>query len=499
MNTVKRKALSCAILGGLGAAAGSAHAVYQDPNGLGQALIFPYYTVQSSSGNPFNTYLSIVNTTSQGKAVKDRFREGKNSSEVLDFNLFLSPNDVWTAAVVPADTTTTGPARIVTGDNSCTSPQIVPGGTGVDFRNYAYVGAQADNAGTGLDRTREGYVEMIEMGTVTGALLTAITHNSAGVPANCAAARVTGLGATSIAAPTGGLAGSYTLINVANGADAGGNAIALANFSAGAIYTEVGTETTNLGSADPVAVAVTNSPTGTVVYTSTFGAGRGFDAVSATMQHISVINEYALDTVTRSNTDWVMTFPTKRFYVTTAAAATPFTNKFTSSGACEAITFNFFNREEAGQQANPGDFSPTPPGASPDSLCWESTVLSIRNGASHNPTGTTSGPLGSLNTTPVNVTAGFQNGWARINFVGTNAVTTGVTSTTGTSTNVNTGIAAAAGPQVYRGLPVVGFMIRTLFNGTLSCTNSAGTAASCQGSYGSLFDHRFAQSITPSP
>ena len=74
MNTFKRKALSCAVLGGLGAIAGSAHAVYQDPNGLGQALIYPYYTVQQSQGNPFNTYLSIVNTTTRGKALKVRFR-----------------------------------------------------------------------------------------------------------------------------------------------------------------------------------------------------------------------------------------------------------------------------------------------------------------------------------------------------------------------------------------------------------------------------------------
>ena len=63
MNTFKRKALSCAILGGLGAVAGTAHAVYEDPNGLGQALIFPYYTVQSAGGNSYNTYISVVNTT----------------------------------------------------------------------------------------------------------------------------------------------------------------------------------------------------------------------------------------------------------------------------------------------------------------------------------------------------------------------------------------------------------------------------------------------------
>ena len=62
MNTFKRKALFSAVLGTLGVA-GSAQAIYHDPNGTGQALVYPYYTVQSASGNAFNTYISVVNTT----------------------------------------------------------------------------------------------------------------------------------------------------------------------------------------------------------------------------------------------------------------------------------------------------------------------------------------------------------------------------------------------------------------------------------------------------
>ena len=38
-----------------------AHAVRLDPDGVGQALIFPYYTARSSGPNPLNTYVSIVN------------------------------------------------------------------------------------------------------------------------------------------------------------------------------------------------------------------------------------------------------------------------------------------------------------------------------------------------------------------------------------------------------------------------------------------------------
>ena len=497
MNTFKRKALSCAVLAGLGLAAGTAQAVYQDPNGLGQALIYPYYTVQQQGGNSYNTYLSIVNSTTTGKALKVRFREGKNSREVLDFNLFLSPNDVWVAALIPADNTATSGTRLITTDTSCIAPQQIPA-AGIDFRNYQYVGTAADGGPTGLDRTREGYLEVVEMATVTGAALTAITHTAAGTPANCAVVQAAGFAASGLfAPPTGGLSGTYTLINVQNGADMGGNAIALANFRAAAAYTDVGDETSNIASADPLAVVVANQPGGTTVYTAGFASGA--DAVSATMMHASVINEYVLDANTRSNTDWVMTFPTKRFYVTTTTATTPFTNKFTANGACETISFAFFNREERAGQAALGDFSPVLPGVS-DALCWESSVLSIRNGQSHMPSSTSvSGVLGSQNTQAVSVTTGFQNGWARLTFTGANATGTGLAATAGTAINVNTGVTSATAP-VFRGLPVVGFMVRNFNNGQLTCTGATGTAnVACQCTYGSAFDHKYIQSITPAP
>ena len=86
----------------------------------------------------------------------------------------------------------------------------------------------ADGGPTGITRTREGYVEIIEMGTVTNdhqATLNAITHDSRGVPSNCAQlveAWTTGgywnaNAATDIGVPTGGLYGVESIINVAEG------------------------------------------------------------------------------------------------------------------------------------------------------------------------------------------------------------------------------------------------------------------------------------------
>ena len=85
MKPVQKKALAAAVVAALGV--GSAEAVYQNPNGTGQVLIYPYFTVQQVGGKSMNTLVTVVNTTTTAKVMKVRFREGKASKEVLDFNL----------------------------------------------------------------------------------------------------------------------------------------------------------------------------------------------------------------------------------------------------------------------------------------------------------------------------------------------------------------------------------------------------------------------------
>src|SRR6056297_2372465 len=114
---MKRNTLTTAVLAGLTGVAGMAgvaNAVNVNPDGLGQVLLFPYYTTRG--GN--DTYVSIVNTTEEGKAVKIRFIEALNSREVLDFNIYMSPWDVWTGAITPGDEG----AKLVSFDNTCTVP-----------------------------------------------------------------------------------------------------------------------------------------------------------------------------------------------------------------------------------------------------------------------------------------------------------------------------------------------------------------------------------------
>ena len=505
MNTFKRKALVSAVLGTMGVA-GSAHAIYQDPNNLGEALIYPYYTVNNDpAGNPFNTFISVVNTNTDVKVVKVRFREGKASQEVLDFNLYLSPNDVWTGAVIPASTATGAAGHLVTADVSCTNPPIPTGG--VDFRNFQYAGDVI--AQDTLDRTREGYAEMFEMGILATASApwTASIHSlgSGGVP-TCGA-EVTGnpAGGGDVAAailpPTGGLSGTGTIINVASGRDTMYNANAFGAWSAAGSYSEIGNDAPNFSQTTPFSSVVVD-PSKNRVYFSTWSAttqsgltvSAGARAAASTMMHDNVINEYILDSATASDTDWVMTFPVKRLFVQGTAAVTPFTVPLTKTGACEVIDVTYFNREEAGASPGGVQFSPTPPGAAPNSLCWESTVLSIRNGQANAPTPGSSVQslvLGSNNVTAVSVTSTFQNGWMRLHFSGANASTTGLVSDA-TSVTVTGGVAGAAAAQTYHGLPVVGFMIRTFSNGTLTC----GTA-SCQGNYGGSVGHAYTLNVLP--
>ncbi len=319
MTTFTKRSVYTAIasIGALGAT--NAQAVNVSPDGRGQVLLYPYYTTRADgAGNPYGTLLSVVNANGSAKAVRVRFLEGKNSREVLDFNLFLSPFDVWTAAILPDPTT--GGAKIGTIDSSCTLPAFSASPTApyASFGNAGYAGANNDGAGTSLDRTKEGYFEIIEMASYSSLSVTgkAVTHVN-GVPTcnsggNVLSDTQAGLDAQP---PAGGLFGGLTLINVNSGTDYTVDATALANFyQVGSHYVASGFAPPDLTQATPPVSSI-QAPNG-MLYESLWSAGSA-DPVSAVLMHDSLMNEYVLDSATKSGTDWVVTFPTKRFYVNT--------------------------------------------------------------------------------------------------------------------------------------------------------------------------------------
>ena len=151
---MKKKILSAAVMAAaLGA--GSAQAANLSSDGTGQVLLFPYYTVQGNN----ETLLTIVNTTDKGKAVKVRFREAFNSREVLGFNLYLAPFDVWVGKVQNAPD---GGAQLYTQDNSCSTLDTNP----QNMLDYDYSGSRSDGGPEGPARKREGYFTALEMGEI---------------------------------------------------------------------------------------------------------------------------------------------------------------------------------------------------------------------------------------------------------------------------------------------------------------------------------------------
>ena len=132
---------------------------------------------------------------------------------------------MWTAAVVA---TATG-AAVTSADKSCILPIPASRPAGQPFVNFAYSGDGADSS---LDRTREGYVEIIEMATYRDTSTTAliVTHKSNGVPGqgNFTCARPAIDGDRFAWTPTeGGLFGGLTLINVFDGSAYSQDATAL--------------------------------------------------------------------------------------------------------------------------------------------------------------------------------------------------------------------------------------------------------------------------------
>jgi len=459
-----KKILPIAVLSAL-AGVNGAQAVHVNPDGLGQVLLYPYFTTEGGQ----DTYVNLVNTTDQVKAVKVRFRESLNSAEVLDFNLYLSPWDHWSAVITAG--TDSDAATITSADTSCTVPNAISAkavgetGSTISFRNFEY---STDSQG-GLDRTNEGYVEVIEMGVVTDATLAAAATHVSGVPSDCGAlvAAWSGVGQWVTASddgvdtPTGGLYGYGVLIDVAEGTDATYDAVALDAFQNNfPIHFAPGDSFPNFGNGG------TDADIFDGVTLWELDADDSLDAVSAVLMHDTIANDFVLEPSIAAGTDWVITFPTKSDYVNVPAPALdPFTEVWSgaTSTACEAISIQYFNREEAGVAPDELDFSPAPPGPAAFALCAEANVLTFNSSnvlkASDRGTGS-------------DLSVVHDNGWMTINF-----------KAAGTARNLE-----MFSGEILEGLPVVGFAVQKYVNGDLGGVLS---------NYAGSVTHKGTRSVSP--
>jgi hypothetical protein len=490
---MKKNALTSALVAGLVGVAGIAsvsNAVNLNPDGLGQALIYPFYTV---NGGNFTT-LSIVNTTADGKALKVAFFEGLDSSDIFDFNLYMSPYDVWTASVALAPTGqgADGLPVIATSDTSCTVPNLItprpelgavtlaPGVFGVPFRNGAAAAA---------DR-RDGYFTVVEMARLTGDSLVAATHFGGATPVSCAQLVDAWAPGGSrnywtrdplvdVANPTGGLFGNGAIVNTGEGRMNSYGAEALNDWSNVVQHTDptltspLITSARSAGVAAPGADSFVFDSANNRLVQSRWPAGA--QAVSAVLMANKVINEYATTigtaTVDAFDSEWVLTFPTKRAHSAPPCGLNAaFIAPFTSCTPSYFITM--YNREE--EVFNPALVSPP----IPTILRREVSIIAFNDEG-----GAPSDILGSP--AFINIPSiGFTEGWAEIGF--------GVRTSSNNSSTLMTSTAVvtpAIPERSYFGLPVVGFW-------AFSANNTQGLPG-VRAFYGDFFKHRYEKRILP--
>jgi len=481
---MKKNLISMAVAASvLGATAANAvGTMHVSPEGTGQVLLFPFYNADGNNA----TNMTVVNTSAtETKAVKVRFLEHKNSYEVLDFNLYLSPNDVFAFGVI-ANPNGSG-AAVVTKDNSCTVPAL--GGA-----NGAFSGTTTTNADGSVtriqpfvnylpvskkefdqtvQRTLTGHVEVIEMGNIsdvaantkTGSHASYAAHGATGVPANCA-----GLEAAwsdyewkaddgkDVAGPTGGLYGVAYHIDVDSATAFGFEPTAIDGFRSGESHAKPGDEFPNLNEAgsNPTAVIYTGGgdlakAAGNGQYGSITGDSV-IETVSAILMTSSLENDVMTNTAIGGMTDWVVTFPTKKFHVSApnTAAIPPFTDLwvgieknaagtgYQENQACEPVTITQSDREEA-YTANTNGFSPSL-AATTDKICNEVAVVAM--GAA--------GTASALNVTTGLTNLGFPYtaGWQTMTFAQTHD---------GIGSN-----------KTMTGLPAIGFAAFKVNNGAMS-------------------------------
>lgn len=365
-----------AAIAGLLPAGYAAAAMRLNSNGIGDLLLFPYYTVNKGQ----DTLLTLVNTEANATVVRVRFNEGRNGRPVLELDVYLGPNDVWTAAVT-ADGTDN--ARLTSPDSTCTIPSIPAGGIRFTTSNFDGSGTlPADVWPNDPARTREGSIEMLQLGFVSNPpAMQALTRPSGAAP-DCE-----GLRANLSALPTvesyydGGLYGSAAIINVGEGTLFSYAPDAIAEFSYGMKY---------VPSLAPAPLSAPLDAPSVLAGEHTFDALLGsvpivyptrIDALSAVLMAYWIENEYLVAPDLGGSTDWIVTFPTKAYYVDplhigSGAPLEPFEAAQGDSHAAVHVGFAVFDRN---QKRNPQ--SPVAPQTwLPATLPYQVNVLDIGSG-----------------------------------------------------------------------------------------------------------------------
>ncbi len=349
---MKKKILSAAVMAALGVGSAQAGRVAVTGDAHGQVLLFPYYTTQGNN----ETLLTITNITDKGTAVKVSFREAFNSREVLAFNLYLAPFDVWVGKVQNAPD---GGAQLYTPDNSCSTLDTNP----QNMLDYDYSGSRSDGGPEGPARKREGFFTALEMGEIDSqatALLGDDGHwyadddedtlappagvdtvkvkvwdrnndgiidvvHKNGAPNYCQGINLNissiwkDLGTNyGFKNPNSGLMGTMAVINVQDGSEVsvGSTGITRVFLKAEHNLPSSGLPDFRVGSTETLAIDWEDGDGGYMSFDARqVGMLDKVDGLSAVLMASKVLNDYTVNPAAEAETAWVVTFPTKSHYV----------------------------------------------------------------------------------------------------------------------------------------------------------------------------------------
>ena len=432
--SIKRKVLALAVAAVLTTGAQAQQQV--NSKGTGQVLMFPFYNLENNS----NTFMHISNNTGDKKAIKVRLMEHRNSETILEFNAYLGPYDVFPIAL---DADGSNGVLLAT-DESCTVPELGTAngdfsGTQTELADGRLLRKQplvpylySDDASNSIGRTLRGHAEVIEMGVIDESIdvadcgaLRALWNN--GTWSTSPATNVTG--------PTGGLSGASYFINPDLAYSVSIDVTAIDGWAKEGVNYHSSPVTGKPTLADGSTTAVV----GDTVVDYTGQTNGAVLATSAVLSTDSILNEVQVESGIAAETDWVVTFPTKKYLTNGTTAGAPFTKVYDGTKvdnvACETMTLSQFDRETEGSTGS-GAFVPASGGVAGD-LCDTVSVLSFAS----------SGSALLVNDTTT-VKFPFQNGAARL--VADQAVPAD-----------NNGV-------VVKGLPVIGFAGTRIVNGPMS-------------------------------
>jgi len=373
--------------------------VYVNPGGLGDALVYGYYNVKEGNINFFR----VVNTSeSTGVAVKIRFREGKESAEVLDYFICLSAADQYSGWIV-GNAITSQPGQVLSWDNDTpTFPSLAYLGT----FPFAYLDPYANVT---AEMTKEGYFEILGIDAwpdTPGSRNVATSEECLWVAtAGQLGTKPTGVERSDLEDVPNGLMGEQYLFDIKSATHIDTyayNATALA-------YCRIDPVTNGGLSAD-------DHPR--LDDCQALTATAGLAEVNFALTKSNLYAMYDVEAILGGQTTYVITFPTKRLSVIDLGSGEP----FDAIDSCETIKLTVWDDAEHKPQTQIG-VSP-PRQGTVDEVCDEVNVVVVGDSALPLLPTTISSSGGLLQFNIKVESAGFELGWIKIDLTAGNKSTT---------------------------------------------------------------------------